>query len=274
MLKPIRSTQVDATAEWYFKRAGSVTLALFNKNLKDVIINQTSSYQLPDVNGNPQTFSVTSPVNGAKGHVRGFELAFQNYFDNLPGALAGIGVQGNFTYIDSKTKLYNKVFSPYCSGSSGGADNLNLNLNGCDTNGRTFGDLPLQGLSRKAFTLGLLYDHGPLSARVAYTWRSKYLQEVNVNGTQGTDGTDTNPNSPTVGQHNVAGGLPVWADAYGQLDAGVFVKLLDDKLTLGLEGTNLNDAKQRQLMQQTPGMLTRGLFYTGRRYTATARYTF
>jgi iron complex outermembrane recepter protein len=274
MLKPIRSTQVDATAEWYFKRAGSVTLALFNKNLKDVIINQTTGFQLPDVNGNPQTFTVTSPVNGAKGRVRGFELAFQNYFDNLPGWLAGIGVQGNYTYIDSKTKLYNNVYSPFCSGSSGGADNLNLNLNGCDTNGRTFGDLPMQGLSRKAFTLAFMYDHGPLSARVAYTWRSKYLQEVNVNGTQGTDGTDTNPNSSTVGQHNVAWGLPVWADAYGQLDAGVFVKLLDDKLTLGLEGTNLNDAKQRQLMQQTPGMLTRGLFYTGRRYTATARYTF
>jgi TonB-dependent receptor len=274
MLKPIRSTQVDATAEWYFKRGGSLTLAVFNKDLKDIIINQSTGFQLPDVNGNPQTFVVTSPVNGAKGHARGFELAFQTYFDNLPGWLAGFGVQTNFTYVDSKTKLYNPTFSPYCSGSSGGADNINLNLNGCDTNGRTFGDLPLQGLSRKAFTLALMYDRGPLSARMAYTWRSRYLQEVNVNGTQGTDGTDTNPDSPTFGQRNVAWGLPVWAESYGQLDAGIFYKMLGEQLTLGLEAQNLNDAKQRQLMQQTIGYKTRGLFYTGPRYTFTARYTF
>jgi TonB-dependent receptor len=274
MLRPVRSTQVDATAEWYFSRTSSLTFAVFNKDLKDVIINQTSSFVVPDVDGNPQVFAVTSPVNGAKGHARGFEVAFQTYFDKLPGWLSGFGVQGNYTFVDSKTKLYNQVNPAYCSGSSGAADNVNLNLNGCDTNGRSFGDLPLQGLSRNAFTLALMYDQGPISARMAYTWRSKYLQAVNVNGTQGTDGTDTNPDSPTFGQHNVAWGLPVWADAYGQLDAGIFYKLLGDKLTLGLEAQNLNDAKQRQLMQQHIGDKTRGLFYTGPRYTFTARYTF
>ncbi len=274
LLKPVRSTQADATAEWYFNKTGSLTLALFNKDLKDVIINQSTGFQLPDVNGNPQTFIVTSPINGAKGHARGFELAFQTYFDKLPGWLAGLGMQANYTFVDSKTKLYRPVTQAYCSSSSGGADNINLNLNGCDVDGRSFGDLPLQNLSRNAYTLAFMYDRGPLSARVAYTWRSKYLQAVNVNGTQGTDGTNTDPSSASFGQHNVAWGLPVWADAYGQLDAGIFYKLLDEKLTLGLEAQNLNDAKQRQLMQQQIGDKTRGLFYTGPRYTFTARYTF
>jgi iron complex outermembrane receptor protein len=249
-------------------------VAAFDKHLKDVIINQVYQIPLTDTSGNTVNFGTTAPVNGANGTARGFEVAFQTYFDKLPGWLSGFGVQGNYTYVDSKTKLYNQVNPAYCSGSSGSADNINLNLNGCDTNGRTFGDLPLQGLSRKAFTLALMYDQGPLSARMAYTWRSKYLQAVNVNGTQGTDGTDTNPNSANVGQRNIAWGLPVWADAYGQLDAGIFYKLLGDKLTLGLEAQNLNDAKQRQLMQQHIGDKTRGIFYTGPRYTFTARYTF
>jgi iron complex outermembrane receptor protein len=274
MLKPVRSTQVDATAEWYFSRNGSLTFAVFNKDLKDIIIKQTTSFQVNDVNGNPQTFAVTSPVNGAKGYARGFELAFQTYFDSLPGWLSGFGVQTNYTFVDSKTKLYNQVDPVYCSGSSGGKDNIPLNLNGCDTDGRAFHDLPLANLSRNSYTLALMYDQGPLSARVAYTWRSKYLQAVNVNGTQGTDGTNTNPDSPTVGSRNIAWGLPVWADAYGQVDAGIFYKLLDDKLTLGLEAQNLNDARQRQLMQQHIGYKTRGLFYTGPRYSFTASYTF
>jgi TonB-dependent receptor len=274
LLKPIQSNQIDATAEWYFSRTGSLTFAAFDKELKDIIVNQTTNYTIPDASGNPAVFSVTSPINGGKGHARGFELAFQTYFDHLPGWLSGFGVQANYTYIDSKAELYNPVSSAYCSGNNGGASNLNLNLNGCDTDGRSFGNLPLQGLSRNAFTLAFMYDQGPISARLAYTWRSRYLQAVNVNGTQGTDGTDTNPNSATVGQHNVAWGLPTWADDYGQLDGGIFYKMLDDKLTLGLEAQNLNDAQQRQIMQQHIGDKTRGLFYTGPRYTFTARYTF
>jgi iron complex outermembrane recepter protein len=274
LLKPVRSTQLDATAEWYFSRAGSLTLAVFDKDLKDVVIKQSSTFYINDVNGNPQPFVVTGPTNGADGTARGLELAFRTYFDKLPGWLSGFGVEANYTYIDSKTKLHNPPAGGYCAGTSNTPTNFALALYGCDTDGRAFGDLPLQNLSKNAFTLSFMYDYGPLSARLAYTWRSKYLQAVNVNGTQGTDGTDTNPNSPTYGQHNIAWGLPVWADAYGQLDGGIFYKLFADKLTLGLEAQNLNDAKQRQLMQQHIGYMTRGLFYTGPRYTFTARYTF
>jgi len=72
----------------------------------------------------------------------------------------------------------------------------------------------------------------------------------------------------------VAWGLPVWAESYGQLDAGVSYKLFNDQMSLGLEAQNLNSARQRQLMQQHVGYLTRGLFYTGPRYVVSARYTF
>ena len=153
------------------------------------------------------------------------------------------------------------------------AANLNLNLNGCDTDGRTFGNLPLQNLSKNAYNLALLYDRGDISARLAYSWRSKYLQAVNVNGTQGGDGTDTNPQSPTNGQRNVAWGLPVWADDYGQLDAGVYYKF-NDHVTFGFEAQNLTNATYKQLMQQHIGTMGRAWFDTGRRYTLSARMSF
>ncbi|MBL8277426.1 MAG: TonB-dependent receptor [Pelomonas sp.] len=266
LLKPVKANQFDLTGEWYFSKSGSLTVALFNKQLQDVIIKQSANVQLLDGAGKPVIFNVTSPVNGAKGHARGLEIAFQRYLDMLPGWLSGFGVQANYTYVDSKTKLYNPVVNAYCAGTSTGPENLNLNLNGCDTDGKTFGDLPLINLSKNAYNLALLYDYGPFSARVAYSWRSKYLQGVNVNGTNGGDGRLANGTS-------VAWALPTWSDSYGQIDAGINYKVTDN-FSVSLEGQNLNNALARQLMQQQIGFMTRGVNYTGRRYSVQASYSF
>jgi iron complex outermembrane receptor protein len=268
-LRPIKSNQADLTAEWYFNKASSLTFAAFDKELKDIIVNQSYVVPVSDTSGNSVDFVTTAPVNGAKGYARGFEAAYQQYFDKLPGFLSGFGVQANYTFVNSHTTPYNPVNAAFCGGTSGGADNLNLNINGCDTNGQPFGNLPLQGVSRNTFNLALLYDQGPISARVAYNWRSKYLQGVNVNGTQGTDGTA--PSNPTV--HNLAWGLPIWADGYGEMDAGIFYKF-DDHFTIGLEGTNLTDSTYKQSMQQHIGMMGRAYFTSGPSYNAQLRYTF
>ena len=272
-LRPIQSRQVDATAEWYFAPAGSLTVAVFNKRLKDIIVNQTYSYPLQGAGGQVYNFNVTAPVNGARGTARGIEIAYQQYFDFVPDWLRGIGLQANYTYVDGKQKLYNPVFSAYCSGNNGGASNLNLSLNGCDTNGTAFGDLPLQGLSKNTYNIALMFDKGPLSARLAWNWRSKNLQGVNVSGTRGTDATDTNPDSLTRGSTGLAWGLPVWADDYGQLDASLFYNFTDN-LSLGVEAQNLTDSKYQQLMQQSIGMKGRAWFVSGPRYTASLRYSF
>lgn len=266
LLKPTRSNQFDLTGEWYFAKNGSFTVALFDKELKDLIVNQTSITRVKGSDGNQYDFTVTSPVNGAKGYVRGVELAVQRYFDMLPGWLSGFGVQANYTYIDSKTKSYNPISGDMCSGSDGGAANLLLNINGCDTDGRSFGNLPVVGISRNAYNFALLYDRGPISARLAYSWRSKYLQAVKANGTNGGNGKDANGNA-------VAWALPTWNDDYGQLDGGVTYKH-SDNLSFSLEGQNLTSALNRQLMQQRIGMMTRAVFYTGPRYTARMSYSF
>jgi TonB-dependent receptor len=272
-LEPTISDQFDLTAEWYFNSVGSLTAALFYKELHDVVINQIYNIPLEATNGQTYNFSTTAPVNGADGIAKGFEIAYQQYYDFLPGALSGLGLQANFTYVDSHTNLYNPVSSPYCSGGQGNATNLNLNQNGCDTDGRTFGNLPLAYLSRTSYNIALLYDKGPISARLAYNWRSRYLQAVNVNGTNGSDGTDTNPQSPTFGQRNIVWGLPTWAEDYGQLDASVFYKL-NDRITFGVEAQNINDAMWKQSMQQHIGDKGRAWFVSGPRYTAQIRYSF
>ncbi|WP_373922478.1 TonB-dependent receptor [Pseudoduganella sp. SL102] len=272
MLKPIKSDQLDLTGEWYFGKSSSITLAMFHKRLKDIIVNQTYQYAIPDVNGRMYNFNVTAPVNGASGRATGFEVAYQQYFDKLPGAWAGLGVQANYTYVDSNTKLSTSTFTAYCTGGNNVA-NVNLNQNGCDTNGQSFGDLPLQYLSKNAYNLALLYDYGKWSARAAWSWRSKNLQGVNVNGTRGGDGTDTNPNSATPGATNIGWALPTWADDYGQLDASVSYQF-NERMQIVVDGSNLTDSKYKQLMQQGIGMMGRAWFVSGPRYSAKLNYSF
>jgi len=273
-LRPTTANQFDLTAEWYFSPVGSLTAALFYKDLHDVIINNVYSTPFTATNGQVYDFNTTAPVNGANGTAKGFEIAYQQYFDTLPGWMSGFGIQANFTYVESTQKLYNGASSAYCSATGGNsASNLNLNLNGCDTDGRTFGNLPLAYLSRYSYNLAILYDKGPVSARLAYNWRSKYLQGVNVNGTDGTDGFTTDPSSPLYGAGAFAWGLPIWADDYGQLDASAFYKI-NDRMTIGIEAQNINNAMYKQFMQQHIGDMGRAWFVSGPRYTAQLRYTF
>ena len=277
-LKPIRSTQEDLTAEWYFAKSSSFTVAVFNKDLKDIILNQTFKRTIMDSDGKPVSFVMNGPVNGAKGYARGMELAYQQYFDFVPSWLQGLGLQANYTYVDSKVKRYNSVFSAYCTPGAG-QDNLNLFINGCDTDGRTFGDMPLDNLSRNTYNIALLFDRGPISARIAYNWRGRYLYGVALNsdntGPNQTNALDTNPASATYNRHDISLplGLPLWADAYGQLDVGLHYKVTDN-FSLGLDASNLTNQTYKQIMQQHIGMIGHNYFTSGRSYKLSAQYTF
>jgi len=277
-LKPIRSTQQDLTAEWYFAKGSSLTMALFNKNLKDIILNQTFKRTISDADGKPVSFVMNGPANAAKGYARGAEIAYQQYFDWVPSWLQGLGLQANYTFVDSKVKRYNAVYSAYCTPGAG-QENLNLYINGCDTDGRTFGDMPLDNLSRNTYNIALLFDRGPFSARIAYNWRGRYLYGVALNsdntGPNQTNALDTNPDSATYGRHDISLplGLPLWADAYGQVDVGLHYKFTDN-FTMGLDATNLTNKTYKQIMQQHIGMIGHNYFTSGRAFKLSAQYSF
>ncbi|CAN7250954.1 TonB-dependent receptor [Pseudoduganella sp. LjRoot289] len=274
LLKPTLSTNFDVTAEYYFGRSSSLTVALFNKRLQDIIVGKTTAYRLDDSAGQPHDFLITAPVNGAKGRATGMEIGYQQYFDKLPGLLSGFGVSGNFTYIDSRLNLGESANSGWCTPKATMQATLARDLNGCDADGHLLGGLPMTGMSKRAYNLALLYDHGPVSARLAYSWRSRYLQAVNAFGTNGNDGIDRNPASANYGQgYSVDYALPTWGGDYGQLDMGVHYKV-NEKISIALEAQNLTDALFRQYMQQGIGLKERAAFYTGRRYTVQMRYSF
>ncbi len=78
MLKPVLSNNVDLTAEWYSRHGGSLTLSLFNKQIKDIIIQRTVINRLTDSGGVAHDFLTNGPANGADGRAYGAEVGFQH----------------------------------------------------------------------------------------------------------------------------------------------------------------------------------------------------
>jgi TonB-dependent receptor len=202
-LKPIRATQFDTSLEWYFDSTGSLTFAAFYKDIKDYIF---AGQQLETFTSGGETvdFLVTRNLNGEKGKIQGFELAYQQFYDELPGILSGLGFQANFTYVDS-------------SGGKNGAINA---LDRDQTNGANNQELPLEGLSKTSYNVAVLYEKHGLSARLAYNWRERYLL--------------------TTSAANID--RPVWFDDYGQLDGSVFYSVTDS-IKVGVQATNLTNTR-------------------------------
>lgn len=197
-LDPIKATNYDFSLEWYFAPTGSVTFAAFHKDITDYIFTGTDTETFTN-GGVTYDFLLTRYVNGDEGTVDGFELAYQQFYDFLPGWLGGFGFQGNFTFIDSSggRNTSQNILDPLQNTASGEA-------------------LPLEGMSRTSYNAALLYENYGISARLAYNWREEYLlttSAANVNA-------------------------PVWASDYGQLDGSVFYNLTDD-VKIGIQSTNI-----------------------------------
>jgi TonB-dependent receptor len=155
-LRPFEATQYDATLEWYFAPSSALTVAGFYKNVDSFTINRTQSELIPGLSDqiDPSTmepygpFQITQPVNGEAGTIKGVEVAYQQSLRFLPGPLANLGVQANYTFVDSKTPLVDEA---------------------------TRASLPLPGLSKHSYNLIGFYEDKVVSARVAYIYRSSYL---------------------------------------------------------------------------------------------------
>lgn len=226
-LKPMRADQFDVALEWYPSPTHSLYLTAFRKNVEDFF---TTGVHTRTFEG--RDFLVSGPTNGEEGTIQGFEIGYQQFYDFLPGWLGGLGLQANFTYIDSEGSTSQQYISEWDAA-------------------EVIDGLPLEGLSEKAFNIIGLYQRGPVQARLAYNWRGKYLL--------------TNRDVSDVR-------LPMWQDDYGQLDGSVIVELRDG-VSLAIEGNNLANSENRQLMGADV-LKTRSWWVYDRRFAVTLRASF
>ena len=193
-LKPLLSTNLDAGVEYYLPGQGLLSAAVFFKDIQDPIFTQTLLNQNGTFGGVALTgAAVTTPLNASKASVLGVEFNAQSQLTFLPDALNGFGVGVNLALIDSTLR-----------GVPGRADSL-----------------PLAQQSKTVATAQLFYEKYGFSARVAYSYRSKFLYTIGAD--QSSD---------------------VWWDDHGQLDARA-AYAFGKTASIFVEGSNLNDEPWR-----------------------------
>lgn len=144
-LKPIRSNNYDASLEWYFGPANYVSGGVFYRDINGYIQNYTT-----DITIGGQPYQLNSPQSAGSGHLAGAEFAYQQFFDFLPGAFSGLGVQFNYTYIQGSTRSPQFIGGPVVV-------------------------TPLQNVSKNNYNAVLIYEKYSWSARLAYGFRSRFI---------------------------------------------------------------------------------------------------
>ncbi|MEQ8936710.1 MAG: TonB-dependent receptor [Amphiplicatus sp.] len=141
-LDPFRANQFDISWEYYFGSQGLFALTAYWKEVDSFITSETTPELVADQTVDGSSIgSVTRPVNGEGGRIRGFEVAAQYAFD------WGGGFNANYTFSDSTSPIVNDF----------------------DTG------LPIPGVAKHAYNAQVYYDNELFEARVSYSWRGKYF---------------------------------------------------------------------------------------------------
>ncbi|MFM5894554.1 MAG: TonB-dependent receptor [Novosphingobium sp.] len=245
-LRPLTSWNYDFSVEWYFDKVGSLTAAFFLKDIKGIIQNGTGLVTYTSKTAGDQEVIITGPANDLSGKLKGFEIAYQQTFDFLPGLLSGLGAQMTYTYVDA---------SDFVTPNISGIGSPSVNSTGNPINGGPFTSLvPNSGTSKHTINATVFYEKGPFSARASYNWRSAFLV---------TPREDLFPFSP------------VFQEAGGQLDGSIFFAV-NDHLKLGVQGVNLLDSvtKLSNVVDYKGTRVLSAAFRNDRRYTFLARFDF
>ncbi|MEW6389711.1 MAG: TonB-dependent receptor [Pseudomonadota bacterium] len=138
-LEPYKSSNVNASAEWYFQPQAILSAEVFYKDISNYILQRTQpeSY-FNQSQGKVTTYQISRPFNAGSAEVKGLAVAYQQNF------AYGFGLLANYTYADA-------------SGQDGA---------------------PLPYSSKNQVNVSPFYENGPFSARATFTWRSKYFTGV------------------------------------------------------------------------------------------------
>jgi len=160
-LDPWRSTNYDASLEFYVNRSTMLNFALFYIDVESFINNgSVQRCDLPDQDGvvRDRCVSVTGPIQGEGAALKGAEFGIKQAFDFLPGFWSNFGTEVNLTYSPSDT--------------------------GRDLAGNK---IPFQDNSSKQANAILWYQNSRFQTRVAGNYRSKRAVSENFGGITGLE---------------------------------------------------------------------------------------
>lgn len=141
-LDPYRSTNYDASLEWYFAKDSYLSVSPFYRDISNYILSVAGPEDHYNSTLNAtSTYTVTRPENAGPAKSKGYSLSYQQTFDS------GLGVTANYTYVDAAAQ-----------------------------NGQ-----PLPYASKNQISVSPFYEKGPWSVRASYTWRSSYFTGYDTN---------------------------------------------------------------------------------------------
>ncbi len=240
-LEPIESTNFDFAFEWYFSDEGLFSASIFRKELRNVIVYSTETRGTLQADGYDIPVVFTSNFNSRDGKVDGIEFAYQDFFDELPGAFSNLGLQANLTLINSESEALPVIF-----GADGNTGEGFLTV-------YRWGVSELLGLSDVSYNLIGIYQDDNFEARLAYNWRSEYWSSY----------------------RDFVTGNPIRQDDIGFLDASARWNVTDN-LEFSVQAANLLDTKSTasQQIDQAGQTFARSVFVNDRRFEFGIRYDF
>jgi TonB-dependent receptor len=206
--RPERAIGLDAYFEWYMQPQGYVSVGAFAKSLEDVLFSTTQLFGSDILGPERADFNFTTVRNGGEGYIRGLEFVWNQFAEPWveqlggPDWMKGIGWRFTATLTDSEMTIPAVGTAPQRK-------------------------LPLVGASDIVANISLVYERYGWSARLAYQYRSDWIQSVGsyatVNGALGPAGN---------------------GDIYWQADPELDFSLryeLNDNIQLTFDAVNLGD---------------------------------
>ncbi len=282
-LSPFRSTNLDASLEWYFAKGGLFSVAAFQKQIdsfpQTVLFSAplsefadadgiaairaqfTNANQLAYIDANG-AFNARQFRDAPGGWLRGIEVSAQADFTFLPGFLSHFGGQVNYTYIKSEL---NYILDP-----------------GSATSPQTTGKAPFLGVSPQSLNATLYFETPRFRARVSAANRKGYSTAYPIASGSCSPGIIAPlPATPaTVAANNVPGGYctgPLVNDfTYSRsttnVDASVSFKVTQ-WFSVSAEGLNLTNQTTDNYAYQAQNAVTR-YASSGPIYRVGARFKF
>lgn len=159
-LEPIRSTNYDASLEYYFSRSGAATVQIFQRDIVGFINNRSLQFQDPDLG----PVILNQPENGEEGRIRGVEAGVRTFFDfeGLPQWARNFGVLANYTYLDHWSVLSQAVQATLP------------------------GRQPITNVSKHLANAQIFYENKNISLRASYNYRSSFQFYSQIDAAVGT----------------------------------------------------------------------------------------
>ena len=162
-LKPTISYNFDLGVENYFESVGLVSLGIFYKNVKNVIVEEkwksTNDPNIPaglmNEDGEPVKYEITKPINAYDADLFGVELAYQRDFGFITPSLNCLGFYGTYTYTHSSTKNYNFEHRTLEAGE----------------------DIKMSGSPEHTANASLYYENKGINVRLSYNFASAFIDE-------------------------------------------------------------------------------------------------